>query len=387
MAFQVGTRVRPELGNADFSGFGRAAEIQAASLAQLGATIGGAINKYRVNKQKKEEEKIRYETILPYITQQFGASEGEMMAKTFSKDPATAASILQFIKLMNKEQFKPSVVDLNGIKLIETSEGNFVQPRAEDDERTASMQNYDFLVGKGVPEAEAREIAFATGGTNITVGGEAPLGDTIIRQTLNQDQQYLLDNVQPALNSIPNLQYMETMLNAVGEEGEVITGKLAPLETYLKSFAQDIGLGEFPDVAATEAYLATAGRQVGQVINLFGAGTGLSDKDREYAEKIAGGEQKLTKEALQDLVRMGKVVIEHQVKTFNDQIERTYTPEIVGDAVSRLAKARLFTPDVDNLFDYDTTGSGIDATGASLGKPNDADVVDEAERVLNELNM
>ena len=55
MAFQVGTRVRPELGDADYSGFTRAAEIQAASLAQLGAAIGGAI---QVAGEKKKEKAL-----------------------------------------------------------------------------------------------------------------------------------------------------------------------------------------------------------------------------------------------------------------------------------------------------------------------------------------
>ena len=55
MAFQVGTEVDPRLGALDFSGFTRAAEIQANTLAQLGATVGGAI---AVNKQKKQEKAL-----------------------------------------------------------------------------------------------------------------------------------------------------------------------------------------------------------------------------------------------------------------------------------------------------------------------------------------
>ena len=43
MAFQTGTRINPQLGALDFSGFTNAANIQAASLAQLGETVGGAI--------------------------------------------------------------------------------------------------------------------------------------------------------------------------------------------------------------------------------------------------------------------------------------------------------------------------------------------------------
>jgi len=55
MAFQAGSRIRPELGNADFSGFANAATIQANSLAQLGATIGGAI---QVRAEKKKEKAL-----------------------------------------------------------------------------------------------------------------------------------------------------------------------------------------------------------------------------------------------------------------------------------------------------------------------------------------
>ena len=55
MAFQAGSTIRPELGNADYSGFARAAEIQANTLAQLGATIGGAI---QVAGEKKKEKAL-----------------------------------------------------------------------------------------------------------------------------------------------------------------------------------------------------------------------------------------------------------------------------------------------------------------------------------------
>lgn len=387
MAFQTGSQVRPELGRADLSGFTRAGESIGAALASVGAQVGGAVKKYAVNKQKKEEEKLRYETILPYTTDQFGADEGDKMAKAFSKDPATAASILQFgelMKTLNEEPFEPTSREINGITYVETSEGNFAQPRAETDPQTVSMRNYNALIGQGVPPEKAREMAFGgKGGTNITVGGEGSLSDTIIRQTLNQDQQFFLDNVQPALNSIPNLQFMEKMLNVVGEEGEVITGRLGPQELFLKGVAKDLGFGEFKDVAATEAYLATAGRQVGQVIRLFGSGTGLSDADREYAEKIAGGSQKMTREALKKLVDMAKRGIEGQVNLYNSQINRTYSPDIVGEPVSKFALARLLTP-TEGLLDYDTSVNAIDGTGASLVEPND---IDRAEAALNELGL
>ena len=53
MAFQSGSTIRPELANADYSGFANAATIRANALANLGATIGSAIKKHKVNKEEK----------------------------------------------------------------------------------------------------------------------------------------------------------------------------------------------------------------------------------------------------------------------------------------------------------------------------------------------
>ena len=50
MAFQAGSTIRPELANADYSGFANAATIRANALANLGKQIGEGIEKYRENK-------------------------------------------------------------------------------------------------------------------------------------------------------------------------------------------------------------------------------------------------------------------------------------------------------------------------------------------------
>ena len=82
MAFQVGSRVRPELGDADFSGFARAAEIQASTLAQLGATIGGAIQARAEKKKEKALSKQAKEMVFgmlqnnPAQAKLFGLQEG-----------------------------------------------------------------------------------------------------------------------------------------------------------------------------------------------------------------------------------------------------------------------------------------------------------------------
>ena len=370
MAFQTGSQVRPELGRADVSGFARGGMA-------IGAGVLQGIQNYREQKQ--------------ITTTALSDLEGRMagdpsILPAMQQAGQNNPKIARALRSLNEGDYRQNdILALSGFvsAFQATKSAQQAKLEAERMDPTTGMQNYEFLRLEGVPDAEARKQAFGKGGTNITVGGEGSLGDTIVRQTLNQDQKFFLDNVQPALNSIPNLQFMERMLNVVGDEGEIITGRLGPQELFLKSVAKDLGFGEFKDVDATQAYLATAGRQVGQVIRLFGSGTGLSDADREYAEKIAGGSQKMTKEALQKLVAMAKRGIEGQVNLFNNQIQRTYTPDIVGDPTSKFALARLITP-TEGLLDYDTSVNVIDATGAGLVEPT---VIDKADEVLDALGL
>jgi hypothetical protein len=55
MAFQTGTQIRPELADADYSGFVNAANIRAQAMMNLGEQIGGGIREYQKNKEIKGE--------------------------------------------------------------------------------------------------------------------------------------------------------------------------------------------------------------------------------------------------------------------------------------------------------------------------------------------
>jgi hypothetical protein len=71
MAFQTGTQIRPELADADYSGFVNAASIRAQSLADLGAQIGGAIKARGEKKEKARLNKQAAEMVLG-LSQQYG---------------------------------------------------------------------------------------------------------------------------------------------------------------------------------------------------------------------------------------------------------------------------------------------------------------------------
>lgn len=365
---------------ADYSGFANAASIRANALSNLGQQIGDGIEKYQKNKEI---------TAAGLASLEGTTSANPDLLLAFQSDTGDAGKAYK--KIEGGDYNRKDVLIANGFASSYVNQQKITQANLEANRQdpTAGMQNYQYLIQQGVSPDEARERSFGKSSTNINVGGEPGVGDAIIKQTFGKDQQYFLEKVQPGIDSLPNIQFMEQMLNVVGDDGEVITGKLAKPELFLKSLAKDLGVGEFSDVAATQAYLATAGRQVGQVIRLFGSGTGLSDADREYAEKIAAGSIAMDKDALKRLVRMARTGIKGQVENFNRQMERSYSPDIVDEGTSNFALARLMTP-TEGLFDYETsvsgigTSGGIDSTGGSLGKPT---VTDEADEIIKSLGL
>ena len=66
----------------------------------------------------------------------------------------------------------------------------------------------------------------------------------------------------------------------------------------------------------TRAFAASMGTQVGQVIQLFGAGTGLSDADRVYAMAIAGGDIEQDEDTIRELMRMQEIVYRSKITDF-----------------------------------------------------------------------
>lgn len=70
-------------------------------------------------------------------------------------------------------------------------------------------------------------------------------------------------------------------------------------------------------LARTEAFFALMGREVLEIIKGLGAGTGLSDADREYAGNVAGGNIELSEAGLRKIIGVGKKAIKSSVETWN----------------------------------------------------------------------
>ena len=106
--------------------------------------------------------------------------------------------------------------------------------------------------------------------------------------------------------SLPNLENM-------------FTGAGASIKLNLARWARTFGVPNMADpdsIADTELYIADSGVRVADYITNLGAGTGLSDADREYAKSIVGGNINVDEAALRKLLKILKVTAEQNIKTY-----------------------------------------------------------------------
>lgn len=99
-----------------------------------------------------------------------------------------------------------------------------------------------------------------------------------------------------------------------------ITGAGSGAKIAAVKWAQTLGIPVSGDVASvvnnTEAYRSIMAKAVGKVIKNFGSGTGLSDADRQYAERLAGGDTNLNEPAIRRILAAGVKQSQQQISGY-----------------------------------------------------------------------
>ena len=170
MAFQVGTRVDPRLGALDFSGFTNAANVQAASLAQLGATIGGAIEERRENKKKKELDSLAQKVVFGYLKKE------PQMASLFGVDPdnLTADDTKAFVDIMGAQ---PTLGMLFSLEAERIKANTRDRPTIQDITRLKEL-----LAAEGDKIIQDGRIVDTTFRNEVV-----PISDPLVQQLLSTD--------------------------------------------------------------------------------------------------------------------------------------------------------------------------------------------------------
>ena len=101
----------------------------------------------------------------------------------------------------------------------------------------------------------------------------------------------------------------------------VITGFGADFITSVGAALNQAGINFAEDaVANTQAFTANMAANVGRIIKQFGAGTGLSNADREYAEKMAGGKVTLDRKAIERILDINERAARNVISLHNKNV-------------------------------------------------------------------
>lgn len=135
----------------------------------------------------------------------------------------------------------------------------------------------------------------------------------------------------------------------------MITGFGAETLTQLGAALNQAGIkfAEEP-VANTQAFSASMAANVGRIIKQFGAGTGLSNADREYAEKMAGGKVTLDRKAIERILDINERAARNVIAAHNKRAAgvKTNVPLMVEapPAEAPAAAPQTGRPSLDQIF-------------------------------------
>ena len=149
-----------------------------------------------------------------------------------------------------------------------------------------------------------------------------PTQEKEFEKTLGAGQgNAIIKSKEGALDAASILQTNEVGRNLL--KSGAITGAGADffvgLNQALKTAGIDAG---YADASAnSQAYAAAMGQNTAKLIKQFGAGTGLSDADRMYAEKIAAGTIAMDEKAIRKILDINDTAARNVIKQHNKNVE------------------------------------------------------------------
>jgi len=133
-----------------------------------------------------------------------------------------------------------------------------------------------------------------------------------------------------ALTPVYNLLSAVPVLDDLINNKKLITGKFSDAEMFLKSAAQGLGIAKFPEVADTQTYINLIGQRVAAQIGAFGAGTGINENDRRYAEGMSGANTNHSIESIRELNRILKELESKRINDFESRLSSVFGKDSIS---------------------------------------------------------
>jgi len=277
---------------------------------------------------------------------QVAAAVKSMMANPLPAAQARAQSIIE--RYVKTEQWVPFTDPNTGaslqrnsntgeVKLIQTAPSRWQVQRLENGDILAVDQTTGKpdLIRAGEQDALLRQYEAAKRDPNNPFKGsvfdfkkqlaEASASKTNVNTTPGPaaavyktfEERY--DQAKTAANALPSFAEAKRLLDS----GEIILGAGADNRVALTKLGGLLGL-DTTAAANAETFGSVVAPQVLALVRGLGAGSGISNADREFAQKAAGGSINLEPAAIKRLMDIGERAARMRVKEHNATLDRVY---------------------------------------------------------------
>jgi len=150
-----------------------------------------------------------------------------------------------------------------------------------------------------------------------------PMLDTITNALLGAEVKNYGELNTKAYQAVDGI-YINDQSMDIFDKG-IILGKFGEMRLQIAKGLEALGMSseKAKEVTAnTQAYLAYRGNAVANIIQAFGAGTGLSDQDRKYATAMAGGEIEMSPLAVKKILEIERKMYVNTIETNNEAVSR-----------------------------------------------------------------
>ena len=233
-------------------------------------------------------------------------------------------------------EYSPEIVGRLALDADKMLEQHFVSQNLGGEQQVLAMPKYGAGPARVVPGSRAAEVPLPAG-VEAQKGRIAQRGAAQTRIVLPEQEKAFESELgkgqaKALLDSRAGAEDARSIIDTVNQGRDIlksgmITGAgadfLVSLNQGLKTLGIDFG---YADAAAnSQAFMANMGQNVGKLIKQFGAGTGLSDADRKYAEQIAGGKINLDPKALTKILDINERAARNVIKAHNRKAEGVKT--------------------------------------------------------------
>jgi hypothetical protein len=142
------------------------------------------------------------------------------------------------------------------------------------------------------------------------------LSGTLAEKIMGEGVGRLSDGLDAANKAVVSIESIDTSLENIDN---MFTGYGATFRMDVARAARVVGLdlADIDQIENTERYASLAGARVADYITNLGAGTGLSDKDREFAEKVVAGDIGMSPETMRSLLTIIRKQNVRTIKQYN----------------------------------------------------------------------